>query len=359
MKVKETINLVNKNVASLAAYHLTPVETDIKLNQNESPFDWPLEAKQKIADLCISREWNRYPNFIPDELKEKIGKSVGLSGDQVIVGNGSNEMLLTIFQSLTSESSKVLLNFPTFTVYNLLASGMGRSVENSFLNDDLSYNVDSILEMSAKDPEGLLIICTPNNPTGSALNKDQTIKILESHKGFVILDQAYIEFGGYNAIELIEKYPNLIITRTFSKAFGGAGIRFGFMLGNSEIISQINKIKLPYNISFMTEAMASIMLDYTELRDERVATLISGRESLIEKFKKLPFEKVYESEANFIIVKLKKHNELFEFLKEESILIRNVSSYPMLDNCLRINVGTDEENSKLLNSLVSFFKEEK
>lgn len=359
MKVKETVNLINKNVSSLAAYHLTPVETDIKLNQNESPFDWPVEAKQKIADLCLSREWNRYPNFIPDELKEKIGKSVGLSGEQVVVGNGSNEMLLTIFQALTGEKSKVLLNFPTFTVYNLLASGMGRSVENSFLNSDLSYNLDSILEMSSKDPEGLLIICTPNNPTGSALTKEQTIAILEHHKGFVVLDQAYIEFGGYNAIELIEKYPNLIVTRTFSKAFGGAGIRFGFMLGNSEVISQINKIKLPYNISFMTEAMASTMLDYDELRGERVETLIKGRVFLIEEFKKLPFEKVYESEANFIIVKLKKHNELFEFLKEESILIRNVSSYPMLDNCLRINVGTDEENGKLLNSLNSFFKEEK
>jgi len=358
MELSEALQLITPTVADLAAYHLTPIETEIKLNQNESPYDWPREIKQEMADFLLEREWNRYPTFIPETLKEELGALHGVDGDQVIVGNGSNEMLVTLFQSLTAVGSPVLLSVPTFTVYALLANGMGRDLKTCELKSDLTYDIDALCALSKENPTGLMIVCTPNNPTGSALTEEDVRTLLSVHKGFLVLDQAYVEFGGFNGLSLIDEFPNLIITRTFSKAMGGAGLRFGYMIGTKEIIAQINKIKLPYNISFMTEAMARILVKHHEVSDKYVTQIVEDRETLMEACRKLPFEKVFDTAANFFLVKHARHTELFEYLITQSILIRNVSSYPMLDNCLRINVGTPSENSRLIEALTSFFAKE-
>ena len=359
MEVTEALKLITPTVADLAAYHLVPIETDIKLNQNESPYDWPKEIKQEMADFLVEREWNRYPTFIPNELRTELGALYGLTRDQVIVGNGSNEMLITLFQALTSAGSAVLLSVPTFTVYALLANGMGRDLKTCSLKEDLTYDIDALCKLSTENPTGMMIVCTPNNPTGMAITEADVRRLLSVHKGFLILDQAYVEFGGFNALELLAEFPQLIITRTFSKAMGGAGLRFGYMMGHEDIIAQINKIKLPYNISFMTEAMARILVKNHRVSEKFVAKLIEDREGLMSACKALPFDTVFDATAaNFFLVKLDKHVELFEYLITQNILIRNVSSYPMLSNCLRINVGTPTENSAIVTALKSFFAKE-
>ena len=357
MNLNQALSLLNSDVRNLQAYHLKPEVFEIKLNQNESPFDWPESIKEDFAEFCKTRPWNRYPDFIPLELKNTIASYVNTSPDTIIAGNGSNEMLLVLLLSLTQAGSPVIICQPTFTVYQLLTNGLGRKLEAVHLNDDLSFNTTEILNASNKAPGSLLILCSPNNPTGTALSETQVREILDNHSGFLILDQAYVEFGGYNALPLVNEYPNLIVTRTFSKAFSGAGLRFGYMIGNPEVIREINKIKLPYNINFFTEYLVRVMFSNSDIIEESVKRLLVQRKKLIMFLNTLPFDKIYPTAANFILLRTKFKDALFTYLKDNNILLRDVSSYPMLHDCLRICVGTEEENEMVMSKLSDFFRD--
>ncbi len=357
MDLKQTIDLLNNDVKNLKAYDLKPDLCKIKLNQNESPFDWPDNIKEDIAEFFKKRPLNRYPEFIPCELKKTIANYISLSPDNVIVGNGSNEMLFVLLMALTNIDQSILICEPTFTVYQLLVKGTGRKLIRLRLNSDLSFNIDEIIDQSLQNPTSLLILCSPNNPTGTSLSEVQIRNILSKHKGFIILDQAYIEFGGYSAIPLLEEYSNLIITRTFSKAFGAAGLRCGYIIGNKEIIKEVNKIKLPYNINFFTEYVARKMLLNINIVDENVKRIINQREKMYTFLNSLPIDKVYPSSANFILIQVKNKDSLFSYLKKSGILLRDVSSYPMLENCLRVCIGTEEENQIFLEKIAQFYKD--
>ncbi len=355
MDLKKTENLINSSVRNLKEYHLQPNPYKIKLNQNESPYDWPEEIKQEFAQFCANRPWNRYPDFIPQNLKEALASFHGITPDSVIAGNGSNEMLLVLLLSLTDNNSTVVVCQPTFTVYQLLTNGMGRNLVTANLKSDLSYDLKGIQKALSENPKALCILCSPNNPTGSTLSEQELRTILADHQGMLILDQAYVEFGGFNALSLLKEYPNLIITRTFSKAFSGAGLRFGYMIGAPEILKHINKIKLPYNINFFSEKLVRMMLAKKEVIAERVEKIKEQKDRIISFLKTLPLENLYPSSANFMLFRTTRKEELLSFLKEREILLRDVSSYPMLQNCLRVNVGTEEENDILIQALSQFY----
>src|SRR5690554_207308 len=356
MKTSDALAMINNTILSLKAYHLEPRDVAVKLNQNENPFDWPDTVKQEVAKFCLERPWNRYPPFIPDKLKNALADYTGVSSQQIIIGNGSNEMLLVLFLALVNNNSRIILCKPTFTVYQMLVDGFGAQGISINLNKNLQFNIPEIIDTIEKNPGSILILCSPNNPTGSVLNEDSLRLILKKHTGFFILDQAYIEFGGYNAISLIDEFPNLIITRTFSKALAGAGLRLGYMIGSAGIIKEINKIKLPYNINFFSEHVASVLLNHQDLLDRRIKEIISERDKMSRFFNTMPFCAVYPGNANFILVRTKKKNDLFNFLCSEGFLVRDVSGYPMLENCLRISVGTPKENSGLIKVVKRFFE---
>ena len=352
---EDALSLVNDSVRGLKGYHLTPVECGVKLNQNENPRDWPADVKERAARFLVERPWNRYPNFVPDGLRAALARYAGVGAESVIAGNGSNEMLLVLLLSFAAKAKSVIICPPTFTVYKLLADGMGARAAAVSLTDGLRYDVGAIKKAAADNPGAMLIICSPNNPTGSAVSEGELRDILGAHSGICVLDQAYVEFGGFNAISLLPEYPHLIIARTFSKAMAAAGLRLGYMIGAPEIIAEINKIKLPYNINFFTEYAASLILENAETIRESVKTIIDGRESLYKYLRSLPLDNVYPSEANFILLRTQKKQELFDYLRGDDILVRDVSAYPMLDGCLRISIGTDEENMALRKSLDKFF----
>ena len=356
MELNEALSLVNKRVRGLSQYHLEPREMLIKLNQNENPSDWPASIKEEVAQFCRNRPWNLYPNFVPDRLKEQLSGYTGVPPAGIIVGNGSNEMLMVLLLALMDAHSQVVICQPTFTIYRLLVNGMGGTEAIVKLKDDMSFDVKGICAAVTSKPQSLLILCSPNNPTGSALGEADLRTILEAHSGILILDQAYVEFGGFNAIPLLKEFPNLIVTRTFSKAMAGAGLRLGYMLGKPEIIGEINKIKLPYNINFFSERVAEVLLTHLDYVRVKVAEIIAQRDILYAFFKSLPLENVYPSSSNFIMVRSKRKTELFEHLARSGILVRDVSKYPMLENCLRINAGTAEENQALQKVMKEFFK---
>ena len=355
MNLNEAMSLINANIRALKPYHLEPDACTIKLNQNENPFDWPREIKEEVARYCVERPWNRYPPFIPEELKEALASCTGAETGSVIAGNGSNEMLLVLLLSLVNRDSTVVFCEPTFSVYKLLVNGLAASPHAIPLNDTLGYDIKAIVEAVKKNPGCVLILCSPNNPTGSAIDEQDLRRILEIHKGFCIFDQAYVEFGGYNAIPLLKEYPNLIITRTFSKAFAGAGLRLGYLVGNPAIVKEINKIKLPYNINFFIEFTALTLLKNRDAIFKTHAAIKAERDAQYRFLQTLPFDAVYPSAANFILVRCRKRAGLFDALKAAGILVRDVSSYPLLENCLRISIGSREENQSLNAALKSFF----
>ena len=359
MNVNQALELINKNIRTLKEYYLKPENIPVKLNQNENPLDWPQSIKNDVAEFVRKRHWNRYPNFIPEELKKALAEFSGLSPDNIIAGNGSNEMLLDLLISLTEPGGAVIICQPTFTLYQILIEGLGRKAQILYANDDLTYNVESIMEACSKNPKSLLIICSPNNPTGSVLTENQIREILDRHKGFFLLDQAYVEFGGYSAIPLLQEYPNFIITRTLSKALRGAGLRLGYMLGTPEIIKEINKIKLPYNINFFSEYVAIVALSHKKELEETLKLIQPQRQKLFDFLKTLPLDNVYPSCSNFICIRTGRKDSLFQYLKENGILIRDVSSYPLLENCLRISIGSEEENELLVQRFTQFFKDHK
>jgi histidinol-phosphate aminotransferase len=356
MELGESLSLINDRIRGITQYHLEPEPSaTVKLNQNENPFDWPPKVKDEVAAFCRKRPWNRYPNFIPDSLKKKLSDYTGVDASGIIVGNGSNEMLLVLMLSLASQQRDVILCQPTFTVYRLLAAGVGAVERVVYLDKNMNFDVDAICGAAQMYPGSVMILCAPNNPTGSDLSESAIKKILRVHTGFCILDQAYVEFGGYSAVPLLKSNPNLIITRTFSKAFSGAGLRLGYMLGAPEVIGQINKIKLPYNINFFSEHVGGVLLSQINMVRERIDIIVNERNALYGELAALPFEAVYKSAANFIMLRCGRKNDLFSLLKHKGILVRDVSSYPMCENCLRVNVGSGDENKAFLNAVKDFF----
>jgi histidinol-phosphate aminotransferase len=355
MDLSDSLSLVNERVRGLTQYHLEPEETAIKLNQNENPFDWPAQVKEEVAEFCKKRPWNRYPNFIPDGLKKKLSAYVGVDPGGIIVGNGSNEMLLVLMLSLASRQRDVILCQPTFTLYRLLAGGVGATERVVYLDKNLNFDVDAICDAARRHSGSVLVLCSPNNPTGSFLSESDLKKILSVHTGFCICDQAYVEFGGYSAVPLLKSNPNLIITRTFSKAFAGAGLRLGYMLGTPDIIGQINKIKLPYNINFFSEHVAGVLLSRAGMVRERIEFIVRERDAMYGALAAQPFDAVYKSASNFIMMRCGRKSELFAYLKQSGILVRDVSSYQMCENCLRVNIGTGEENKAFLSAVQGFF----
>ncbi|MDR2591318.1 MAG: histidinol-phosphate transaminase [Chitinispirillales bacterium] len=351
----QALALINDSVRTLKAYHLTPETRNVKLNQNENPCDWDRGIKERAAAFFAERPWNRYPDFVPDALKARLAAHVGTTPDGVIVGNGSNEMLLVLMLSFAAKAKSAIVCSPTFSVYRLLSNGMGIRPVDVSLTNDLRYDVPAIKKAAAGNPGAMLIICSPNNPTGNAVSEADLRDILSVHTGVCVLDQAYVEFGGFNATGLIDEYKNLIIARTFSKAMAAAGMRLGYMIGDPEVITEINKIKLPYNINFFTEHAASTILDNAAMAQKSVDMIIKERDLLYDYLKTLQFDNVYPSTANFILIRTKHKQKLFQHLKDSDILVRDVSSYPMLENCLRFSIGTPDENKLLQKSLKLFF----
>ncbi|MBN2545142.1 MAG: histidinol-phosphate transaminase [Spirochaetes bacterium] len=347
---------LKQGVLNNKAYTLKPIETRIKLNQNESPFDLSEDVKDKILDRLRKKSWNIYPGFTPEDIYEKVAKYLNINKENILLGNGSNEMIFTVMAAMLETGKKLIISEPTFTVYKLVASNLNAEVISILQNEDFSNKVDKIAEKSAI-PGSLTVIASPNSPTGTFTKRADLIRIIEASKGIVVIDEAYIQFGGETVIDLINKYDNLIILRTFSKAFGLAGLRIGIMISNSGLITEMSKVKLPYNLNIFTLATLDILLDSPEIIDNTIKKIIEFRDYLQKEFSKINAVMFTPTSTNFFLVKIKDSKFLYNKLLEYDILVRDFSNYPMLDNCLRISVGNKNENELLIKALKEIYKE--
>ena len=343
---------MKSQVIKVPAYTLHAYEAEIKLNQNENPFDFPEDLKDETFRRFRARQWSRYPDFVPDSLRQSLADFVGWHREGVLVGNGSNELLQAALMVLVKSGTRVAIPSPTFTVYGLISAVLGARVVNIPLNQDMSYNVQDLISRSQECGAGVLIINTPNNPTGSVLREDGLEEILKRFSGFVLLDEAYYEFWGHSGLQLLKDYPRLIITRTFSKAMGMAGLRVGYLLAHTDLATQISKAKLPYNVNQFSLTAAEVALENIARFHPPIEAVLKERDRVGKELELIPGMKVYPSEANFFLVEAPvAPRTLFDELYGQGILIRDVSSYPMLSRCLRISVGTRDENDRLLSAL--------
>ena len=341
---------VKLRVLNVPAYTLHAYKADIKLNQNENPFDFPQDLKEEVFRRFRDYPWSRYPDFVPDALRQKLAEFTGWAKDGILVGNGSNELLQSALMTLVGDGTKVAIPLPTFTVYRLIATVLGAEIVDIPLNADTSYNVDTILAKAAGTDA--LVINNPNNPTGSAIDEAGLRRILSEYSGFVLLDEAYYEFGGYTGFELLRNFPRLMITRTFSKAMGMASLRLGYMMAHPDLTEQISKAKLPYNVNQFSLIAAEVALENIDRFRPSVETLKSEKERLWKALGEIPGVKVYPSRANFFLVEVPiAPRAVFDAVYAGGILIRDVSSYPTLEKCLRVSVGTPDENDALLSAL--------
>lgn len=352
MKKNSPVYGVKPQVLKVPAYTLRAYDAEVKLNQNENPYDFPDDLKEETFRRFRARQWSRYPDFVPDSLRLHLAEFAGWQKDGVLVGNGSNELLQATLMVLIRSRSRVAIPAPTFTVYRLISSVLGAGIVDIPLSADMSFDIDALISKSRESGAGVLIVNTPNNPTGAVLRGEGLRRILEEFSGYVLLDEAYYEFWGHTGKEFLEEYPRLIITRTFSKAMGMASLRVGYLLAHPDLAAQISKAKLPYNVNQFSLTAAEVALENIERFRPAIEAVLKERDRLGTGLSRLPGVRVYPTEANFFLIEVPVAPKLvFEDLYGQGILIRDVSSYPMLSQCLRISVGTPEENNRLLSAL--------
>lgn len=341
---------------ALSAYTLRHYEPRIKLNQNESPYDVPAPLKAHIAARLADRPWNRYPPFVASNFIAAVSEATGWPEEGILVANGSNELIQALFAVVVEPGKTVVVPEPTFTLYRLMAEVNGGEVASVPLTEEMAFDVDAIVRAARETDAAIVVLCTPNNPTGSALTREEIERIHDGTDALVLLDQAYVDFGGYDAIPFLAGRPRVVLLRTFSKAMALAGLRAGYLLAGPAVVEEVNKAKLPYNVNFFTEVAAAEVLRGRDLLAPLVEAVRAERDRLYEGLAAIPGIRAFPSAANFVLFRVERpgptHTEVFErLLREHGILVRDVSRYPMLAGCLRVNAGTPEETGEFLAAL--------
>ncbi len=325
-----------------------------KLNQNESPFDLDPALKDEILDELRSIPFNRYPDDQPLNLVEVFARSIGVTPEMVLAGNGSNELTHTLGLALISDGAGVVLPRPMFALFDSVVRLFGGKLTSVSPRSDLSFDIAAIVEAIEKEDPALTVIATPNNPTGLEVSRAELVSVIEVSKGFVLVDEAYVEFGREpDAISLIHEHPNVIVMRTLSKGFGLAGLRLGFLIARPEVIRELLKARLPFMIGDLAQRTAVRLLQQPGVIKSRVQRMQASIGSIIRAVEEMGLEYV-PSRANFVIFKSPiGSRELMRRVAGSGVLIRDMGGYPELEGFVRVCAGTEDENKAFLTALKS------
>ena len=351
--MKHTLNTVKPAVRSLRAYSLSPHRAQVKINQNENPWDMSLVLRQEILNRFEDTRWSRYPDFFPASLHERLADFAGLRADQIIAGNGSNELIQAVLMVTIGPKKRVLINEPTFALYRQVATVLGGDVESISLTNSLQYNSSLLLSVVEERQPDVTIICSTNNPSGCVIDDQDLVKLLGIARGLVVIDEAYHEFAQHSVVPLLERHENLVVLRTFSKAMALAGLRVGYLMAEPDLVREIRKAVLPYNLNSFSQMAAEIAIERyeTDLRP-LVKRIINERQRLYDDLSEIKGLTPVASQGNFMVVKTEIDPKLiFEELLLRDVLIRDMTSYPMLKQYFRVSVGRPEENDELLAGL--------
>jgi histidinol-phosphate aminotransferase len=342
--------LVRPEILALKAYHVAPAGGMVKLDAMENPYALPESIRRELADVLSKVELNRYPDPAAPRLRELIRRKMGVpAGMEVLLGNGSDDLIQIVTLALARPGALMMYPGPTFVMYAMNATYFGLRTVEAGLRDDFSFDRDAFLRAMRKHNPALVYIAYPNNPTGVLYAEEEILAVLREAKGLVVLDEAYHVFARKTFMPRLAQFPNLVVMRTVSK-LGLAGIRLGYLAGRPEWIGEFNKVRQVYNVNVLTQAAAAFMLERLEVLEEQAARIRGEREVLGKNLKALKGVTVFPSEANFFLIRVPDAERTYEALKRQGVLVRNLNS-PALRNCLRVTVGTPDENRILLNAL--------
>ena len=346
-------NSIKDSVLALHPYSLSPDRATVKLNQNENPWDAPTEIKQETLRRVNERAWSRYPDFTPHPLHERLAEFSGWKPEGVIAGNGSNELIQAALMVTVGPGKRVLISEPTFALYRQITTILGGEVVSLPLTPQLTYDCEALLDAVKSTRPTVTIVCSPNNPTGCVIEAADLAALAEASPGLVLVDEAYFEFSGQSAVPLLGRYPNLVVLRTFSKAMAMAGLRVGYLLADPDLVREVAKAVLPYNLNAVSQTAAEVAVEMFESKlRPLVQKICSERDRLYVGLQGTPGLAPVQSRANFMVVRSQlEPRRVFDELLQRDILIRDVSKYPMLHDYFRVSVGTPDENDLLLAAL--------
>jgi histidinol-phosphate aminotransferase len=338
--------LIKPAVRAQVAYTLRAPDAPRKLNQNESPYDVPAAVKAAVLERMRDAPWNRYPAFAPTALLARLAERHGWIADGILVGNGSNELIQATLAVTVGEGTGVVTPVPTFALYRLLAEVFGGRHVGVPLTRDFAFDVDLLIRTVDRTGARVVIVNSPNNPTGTPFPAGGVERLLTETGALVVMDEAYQDFGGLTAVPLLAQHARLVVLRTFSKAMSFAGLRFGYALTHPAVAREIAKAKLPYNVNRVTLAAAEATLDAPDAFEDAVRRVRAARDQLEARLRVIPGLTVYPSAANFVLVRCdaRPAAEVFgRLVAEHGILVRDVSATAGLEHCLRITAGTPDD----------------
>ncbi len=338
-------DVFRQDIKNLLAYNFQPFRDGlIKLDANENPFAFPFALQEKIYQQLRADSFTRYPDDLAGELREKISRHTGVSIEGIMVGNGSDELILNLCLAVGS-GAQVVIATPTFSMYRINSQIAGAvPVEVPRRQPGFTLDHKALVRAAGDKKTKLIFLCSPNNPTGNAIPREEIAAILEESRALVVVDEAYIDFGGQTCLPLLKKYPHLVILRTFSKAFGLAGLRVGYLLGAPEVVGELYRVKQPFNLNTFSQVAACVALAHQGEFAKMIEAIVRDRDKLSQELASLPGVTVFPSEANFILFRTRlPAGMVFQRLLQEGVLIRNLHG-PHLEECLRVTVGREEEN---------------
>ena len=334
---KSIEELVRENIRHIKPYSSAREEftgkADIYLDANESPFD---------------TGFNRYPDPLQKKVKEKLAQIKGVHSNQIFLSNGSDEAIDWLVRAFCEpKQDSIIICPPTFGMYEVVANINDVEIKEIPLDKNFEPNVDAIL----KTPVKILFLCSPNNPTGNQIKKKTIIELLNGFDGLVVVDEAYVDFSPYSLVSEINNYENLVVLQTFSKAWGMAGLRLGATYGTEKLIDYLTKLKMPYNVGTHAQKLALELLSENKV-SQTVKKILVEKEKVKNALLEIKqVKEIFPSDANFLLVRFDKAKEIYHSLAQKGILIRNQTNKPNCEDCLRITIGTEEENNRLISEL--------
>ncbi len=347
------LDVFSDNIKSIQPYKVQSSSGLIKLDAMEMPYRLPEEMREALGTILSMGNLHRYPNSKSSSLIAKIKSTFQLPEQlDIMMGNGSDELIQMILMATAKSGAKVMSPVPSFVMYKQTAEILGMTFVGVDLESDLSLDEAKFLSAIEEHQPAVIFLAYPNNPTGLLLDKGFVEKVLEKSSGLVVLDEAYTAYASDNTVDLLERFDNAVLIRTLSK-IGLAGIRLGYLVANPVICEQLEKVRMPYNINRLTQATARFMLDQMSYFNDCVRKVLAEKEQLFNWLSEQPGMTVLPSETNFLLLKVADADRVFQALRDEhKILVKNLhNTHPVLENTLRITIGTEMENRKLRQAL--------
>ncbi|QXC62563.1 histidinol-phosphate transaminase [Aquihabitans sp. G128] len=333
-------------------YHSPQVDVEVRLNTNESPFAPPAAFVDALAAEVGRIDWHRYPDRAAWDLRVRLAELHGVAPEQVFVANGSNEVLQVLSLTYAGPGRSVAVFEPTYAMHAQIAKIVGSEVAEGGRAADLSLDLDEVRRVVAEHQPAITYVCSPNNPTGMVETEETVREVLGLVPGLLVVDEAYAQFAPWSALSLVDEDTPLVVTRTFSKTWSMAAARLGYLVAPTWVVAELEKVVLPYHLDSLKQAAGRIALDFVGEMEQRVSTLVEERGRVVAELVDLPVE-VWPSSANFVLFRpiARDGDAVWQALLDESVLVRNCSSWPGLDGCLRITIGTTDEDDRFLAAL--------